>query len=206
MLTVLIVEDHPVVVEGLQKLISEKGIATSCLVAYNGAQCLETIQLTQPDVILLDINLPDISGVDLCRDILQIQPSTRILAVSSYSDYSYIKRMVDNGALGYILKNAPEQEIIDAIQAVSKGKKYLAEEVKEALDGKSNRTNQPALTRRELEVLSLIAEGFTNEEVADKLFISPLTIDSHRKNLLAKFQARNTASLIKLAMQNGYLQ
>lgn len=110
--------------------------------------------------------------------------------------------MIENGALGYVLKNASETEIIEAITTVLSGKKYFCDETQELLDDKNN---EIIITRREKEVLNLIAEGFTNSEIADKLFISPLTVDSHRKNLIIKLNAKNTASLIKIASQKGYI-
>jgi DNA-binding NarL/FixJ family response regulator len=111
--------------------------------------------------------------------------------------------MIDNGAMGYVLKNASEDEIIEAVDTVLSGKSYMCEETQNILDGKNNNTS--ILTRREIEVLKYISDGYTNPEIAEKLFISPLTVDSHRKNLILKLDAKNTASLIKLAFQNGYL-
>ena len=111
--------------------------------------------------------------------------------------------MIDNGAMGYVLKNASEDEIIEAITSVLAGNKYLCEETQQILNEKDNIT--AILTRRELEVLKYISDGYTNPEIADKLFISPSTVDSHRKNLILKLNAKNTASLIKTAVQKGYV-
>jgi len=203
MSNILIVEDHPVVVEGLQKLLCGKGITQECLVAYNVKECLHILKSFTPDLILLDYNLPDGNGIDLCKTILSKIPSIKILAISSYKEQSLVKRMIDNGAMGYVLKNASEDEIIEAVDTVLSGKSYMCEETQNILDGKNNNTS--ILTRREIEVLKYISDGYTNPEIAEKLFISPLTVDSHRKNLILKLDAKNTASLIKLAFQNGYL-
>jgi Response regulator containing a CheY-like receiver domain and an HTH DNA-binding domain len=203
MANILIVEDHPVVVEGLQKLLCDKGITPECLIAYTVKECLHILKSYTPDLILLDYNLPDGNGIDLCKTILSKIPSIKILAISSYKEQSLVKRMIDNGAMGYVLKNASEDEIIEAVTIVLSGKKYMCEETQNILDGKNN--NSSILTRREIEVLKYISDGFTNPEIAEKLFISPLTVDSHRKNLILKLNAKNTASLITIAFQNGYL-
>jgi DNA-binding NarL/FixJ family response regulator len=203
MVNVLIVEDHPVVVEGLQKLLNDKGIASKSVAAYSAKECLRALKAFSPDLILLDYHLPDGNGIDLCKTILQQLPATKVLAISSFKEQSLVKRMIDNGAMGYVLKNASEDEIIEAISSVLAGNKYLCEETQHILNEKDNIT--AILTRRELEVLKYISDGYTNPEIADKLFISPSTVDSHRKNLILKLNAKNTASLIKIAVQKGYV-
>jgi DNA-binding NarL/FixJ family response regulator len=203
MANILIVEDHPVVVEGLQKLLSGKGIVSECLVANSVKECLQILKACTPDLVLLDYNLPDGNGIDLCRDILKENTNIKILAVSSYKEQGLVRRMIDNGAKGYVLKNASEEEIIEAITTVLSGKNYICEETQSILKGKPG--NTIIITKREIEVLKYISEGMTNAEIAEKLFISPLTVDSHRKNLIIKLNAKNTASLIKTAFQNGYL-
>lgn len=203
MADILIVDDHPVVVEGLQKLLSHKGICSKCLAAYSVKECLQLIKVFTPDLILLDYNLPDGNGIDLCKTILKMKPFVKILAISSFKERSLVRQMIDNGAMGYVLKNASEEEIIEAVTVVLSGKNYTCEETQNILEGKND--NISILTRREIEVLKHIADGLTNPEIAEKLFISPLTVDSHRKNLILKLNAKNTASLIKIAFQNGYL-
>jgi DNA-binding NarL/FixJ family response regulator len=202
---VLIVDDHPVVVEGMRKLLNDSGIARNCLVAQSIKECLHIIDFFIPELVLLDINLPDGSGIDLCPVILKKIPKTRILALSSFGDRSYISRMMENGAMGYLLKNSSEEEIIKAINDVMDGKKHLGFDVAEILK-KDVHSNKTILTRRETEVLTLIADGFTNQEIAEKAFISPHTVDSHRKNLLLKLSARNTAELIKIAICNNLIE
>ena len=200
---ILIIEDHPIVVEGLQKLLYDKGIASKCIVAYTIKEARLALQSFTPELILLDYNLPDGNGIDLCSEIVKNWPTIKILAISSFKEQSLVKRMIGNGAHGYILKNASENEIIEAITAVLEGKTFLSDETQNILDGKDK--TEAILTRRELEVLKYISDGFTNNEIAEKLFISALTVDSHRKNLIVKLNAKNTASLIKIAIQKGYL-
>jgi DNA-binding NarL/FixJ family response regulator len=148
----------------------------------------------------MDINLPDKNGIELCKEVRQLHPSVFIIGLSTFNQQSFIQKMMENGASGYVLKNATQEELMEAIRAVANGKTYFSDEA--ALSLRKNNTGEtPVLTRREKEVLELIADGMTNNEIATKLFISVTTVDTHRKNLLAKFDARNIASLIKSAMQ-----
>lgn len=206
MTQVLIVDDHPVVVEGLQKLFCQTGKNFSCAIAYSVNECVKALKVFTPDIVLLDINLPDGNGIDLCKTILQQHPATKILALSSFGERSYISRMMENGAKGYLLKNSSEEEILQAVTEVMEGKTFLGFEVADILKNSGFSHDKPMLTRRESEVLKLIADGFTNQEIADKLFISSQTVDSHRKNLLMKLNARNTAALVKIAISQGLLQ
>jgi DNA-binding NarL/FixJ family response regulator len=202
---ILVVEDHPVVAEGLQKLLAENGICTVCPVAQTGGECMEILKNYTPELIFMDINLPDISGIDLCKTILSKFPSIHILALSSFGSMSFIESILDNGAKGYLLKSSDSEEIITAIKKVQEGEIYLNATAKAILENKAD-DGMPILTRRELEVLKLISDGLTNNEIGEKIFISPLTADSHRKNLLLKLGAKNTASLIKIAMMHNLIK
>lgn len=205
MINVLIVDDHPVVVEGLRKLFCEAETKYSCALAYSVQECDRALKVFTPDIVLLDINLPDGSGIDLCKYILSKVPHCRILGLSSFNDRSYISRMLENGAMGYILKNSSEEEIMLAVADMMAGKKHLGFEVAETMKNNGADQHAPMLTRREMEVLKLIADGLTNQEIANTMFISPLTVDSHRKNLLMKLEARNTAALIKISINKGLI-
>lgn len=202
---ILIVEDHPVVVEGMKKLLLESNVAKLCVTASNGKEALTYLKNFCPDIVLLDINLPDINGIDLCKSMKQLYPKLKILAISSFNQRSYISRMMDNGAMGYVLKNSSEEEIIEAVKDILIGNVHLGYEANEILKQDKQEAGT-VLSRRENEVLLYIADGFTNQEIADKMFISPLTVDSHRKNLLMKLNARNTAALIKIAICKGYIE
>ena len=196
---VFIVDDHYMVIEGIRSLLqNEKGIEW-CGHAMNATSCLAFLQQEQPDVILMDISLPDKSGIDLCKEVKEKYPSVFIIGLSTFNQQSFIQKMMDNGASGYVLKNATEEELMEAIEAVAKGNTYLSDEAASSLR-KYTASEIPVITRREKEVLELIAEGMTNNEIAAKLFISTTTVDTHRKNLLAKFETKNTASLIKIAV------
>jgi len=197
---VFIVDDHYMVIEGIRSLLQNEKDIEWVGHASNAASCLAFLQKQQPDVILMDINLPDKSGIDLCKEVIGKYPSVFIVGLSTFNQQSFIQKMMDNGASGYVLKNATQEELMEAVQTVMKGKTYLSEEASQVLR-KNADADIPLLTRREKEVLELIADGLTNNEIAQKLFISVATVDTHRKNLLAKFEAKNIASLIKAAMQ-----
>jgi len=200
---IFIVDDHYMVIEGIRSLLQNERSIEWMGHATNAASCLAFLNKQLPDVILMDINLPDISGIDLCKEVKTKYPSVFIIGLSTFNQQSFIQKMMDNGASGYLLKNATQEEITSAIETVMKGKTYLSEEASNTLR-KENGTNI-VLTRREKEVLELIADGMTNAEIAQKLFVSVTTVDTHRKNLLAKFDTKNTAALIKIAVSQGYL-
>lgn len=199
----LIVEDHPIVTESVLRLITDSGLPLVCLCASTAAKGMGYLNGQHVDIILLDINLPDMSGVDFCRESRLRFPDVKILAITSMAQRHIVENMLENGADGFVLKTSDSGEIVEGIKAVLEGKKYLGEGVKELLEKKYNPADDvPIISKREVEVLRLIADGLTNQEIGEKLFISPLTVDSHRKNLLLKFNAKNTASLVKIAVTN----
>ena len=201
---VFITDDHYMIVEGIRSLLQhEKGIEWMGH-AMNAASCLAFLLKQQPDVILMDISMPDMSGIDLCKEVKEKYPNIHVIGLSTFNQQSFIQKMMDNGASGYVLKNATREEIIEAIKVVVSGEKYLSMEAASTMRENKN-ANIPVITRREREVLQLIAEGMTNNEIAEKLFISSTTVDTHRKNLLSKFDTRNTASLIRLASQFQFI-
>jgi DNA-binding NarL/FixJ family response regulator len=197
---VLIADDHYMVVEGIRSLLQHQKDIEWLGHAMNAASCLSFLQNQPVDVLFLDINLPDKSGIDLCKEVKDKYPATRVVGISSFNQLSFIEKMMENGASGYVLKNATQEELIEAIETVMDGGKFLSNEVASIVK-KGPDPNVPVITRREKEVLGLIADGLTNSEIAEKLFISITTVDTHRKSLLTKFNVKNTASLIRLAMQ-----
>ena len=188
------------VVEGIRSLLQNEKSIEWMGHASNADSCLAFLQHQLPDVILMDINMPGKSGIELCREVKEKYPSVFIIGLSTFNQQSFIQKMMDNGASGYVIKNATQEELMEAIQVVAKGKIYLSDEAALSLH-KNDNPEIPLMTRREKEVLELIASGMTNNEIAKKLFISVSTVDTHRKNLLAKFESKNIASLIKTAMQ-----
>ncbi len=190
------------VIEGIRSLLQNEQDIEWVGHASNAASCMAFLQRQLPDVILMDINLPESSGIDLCREVRLRFPSVFVIGLSTFNQQSFIQKMMDNGASGYVLKNATKEELMEAIKIVAGGKTYLSHEAAQSLR-KNNTAEKPVLTSREKEVLELIANGMTNGEIAQHLFISISTVDTHRKNLLAKFNCRNIVSLIKFAVQNG---
>lgn len=202
MIEVFIIDDHPMVVAGIEALLQHSEDVHICGAAHDAGTALEMLKMSVAQVVLVDINLPDMNGIDLCALLRKEFPKLKILGLSTFKERSYITRMMEAGASGYLLKNAPKEELEDAVVAAQKGRAYLSMEVAATLAvSHSASPAVPVLTAREKEVLHLIAEGFTNQEIADKLFISILTVDSHRKNLLAKFGVKNTAAMIKTALE-----
>lgn len=202
MIRVFIVDDHYIVIQGLKSLLCDEKDIEVLGYAMNAESCLQFFAVNKADVILMDISMPGMDGIALCREIKIKYPSIMVLALSTYSQDSYIRQMMNNGASGYILKNTDKEELLEAIYAVNRGKTYLSFEVGQLIKS-SAASGLPVLTRREKEVLVLVAEGMTTSEIAQKLFISEATVNSHRRNLLDKIHAKNTASLIKFALENG---
>ena len=203
MIRVFIVDDHPVVIEGIHSLLmNEKDIAWVGQ-AMNAASCLGFFVNNTADVVLMDISMPGMDGVELCAIMKEKYPGIFILGLSTFNQGIYIKKMMENGASGYILKNSSKEELIKAIHTVHEGGIYFSGEASQALAEyqRSSKTDLPVLTPREKEILELIAEGYTNPQIAEKIFLSQFTVDSHRKNLLAKMNVKNTASLIRLAVE-----
>ena len=198
-----IVDDHYMVIEGIRSLLQNEKEIDWMGHATNAASCLAFLKQQQPDVILVDINLPDISGIDLCKEVRAKYPSIFVIGLSTFNQQAYVRNMMENGASGYVLKNADKSELLEAITTVMLGKNYLSHEVSLSLRESDN--SLPPVTRREKEVLQLIAEGLTNTEIAEKLFISIATVNTHRKSLLEKFDAKNTAILISKGIKIGLI-
>jgi DNA-binding NarL/FixJ family response regulator len=196
---ILVVDDHPMVLEGMKSMLQQIGFVEMTGMASNAYGALEKIKTTCPDIVITDINLPEISGIELTLKIRKEYPSVKVIAMSTFKERSYISQMVQNGASGYLVKSASKEEIEEAILSVSEGKLHMSFDINASSSEKEKLISVPTLSSREKEVLALIANGFTNPQIAAKLFLSMHTVDSHRKNLLTKFEVNNTASLIKLA-------
>ena len=199
-----IVDDHYMVIEGIRSLLQHEPNVIWSGYARNAAICLAELRNQQPDVILMDINLPDKSGIDLCKEVKEKYPAIKVIGLSTFNQQSFIKKMLESGASGYMLKNATKNEILNALQTVMNGNTYLNHEVSKQLKQKPN-LSFAILTRREKEILELIAEGLTNVEIAERLFVSSTTVDTHRKNLLLKIGAKNSAAMVKLAIEHNLL-
>jgi DNA-binding NarL/FixJ family response regulator len=199
--TVFIVDDHYMVIEGIRTLLQAEKDIELIGHASNAASCLSFLQSRQPDVILMDISMPEKSGVELCKEVREMYPTVFVIGLSTFNQFTFIDSMMEKGASGYLLKNADKEEIIEAIHIVAKGKTYLSDEAASTLKNAAHEES-PVLTRRENEVLRLIADGLTNPEIAEKLFLSLSTVDTHRKSLMRKLNIKNTALLIRYAIEH----
>jgi len=206
MISVFIVDDHQLIIEGIvsflqkEKHIKVAGYATSAM------SCINYFKTNTADVILMDINLPDMNGMDLCQLIKTNYPGIAVIALSTLSQGSYITQMIENGASGYLLKNADKEEILEAIETVQNGKTFFSFEAGKNFKATTEKkSGLPVLSKREKEILKLIAEGFTNIEISKQLFISIDTVDTHRKNLYTKLNVKNTALLIRYAIEHSFL-
>jgi DNA-binding NarL/FixJ family response regulator len=202
MIRVYIIDDHQMIIEGIHSLLQGEQNIEWMGSTKSPDDLMDFLTKSQPDVLLMDINLPQRSGLDLCRDVKEKYPGINVIGLSTFNQPSVIRKMQENGASGYLLKDASRNEILEALQQVSKGKEYVSFSVAEALKKSGSELLLPALTRREKEILELIAEGLTNKKIAAKLFLDRTTINTHRKNMLTKFNVTNTAALIKIAVTN----
>ena len=208
MIRILIADDHKMLLDGFVALFKAEPEIEVVAVAGNGQGVLDTLNDIEVDIVLMDINMPVLNGVETCKKIKQIYPAVKVIALSMYREASYVKRMKAFGASGYVLKDDSAADIVAAIKIVQSGQEYYSPQLKEMIMNSlfaDMKKEQATLTRREKEVLEEIAEGYSNKVIAEKLFVSSHTIDSHRKNLLAKFEAKNTAELVKKAMEQGLI-
>ncbi len=196
----LIVDDHPMVLEGLKAMLQQISFVQLTATATHAVDAIAVLKAHPGiQVALVDINLPDISGIELTAKIKKEFPMVKVLAMSTFNERSYVSQMIVNGAVGYLVKSASLEVLTEAILCAHEGKMYLSADVALSNPETKELQQQPVLTSREREVLKLIADGLTNPQIAQALFISQHTVESHRKNLLAKFGVNNTAGLIKLA-------
>lgn len=206
MINIAITDDHPILTQGLIHLLSRESNMRIVQTFSTGNDLMNWLPSNSIDILLLDIYLGDSNGLDLCSLIHQKYPEIGIIAISGQDEAVVISQMLKNGALGYVLKNAESHEILEAIENVNNGEKYLCRRSKESLEmlDKAN-AEIPKITRREKEVLNLIAEGLTTNQIAEKLFISTHTVESHRKNLMEKFQVKSTSSVLNKVKDLGLI-
>ena len=200
---VLVVDDHPMVLEGMKTMLAQINFVHLTGLAANAFEAMEKMKQDEPQIVITDINMPEVSGIELTAKIKKEYPKASIIAMSTFKERSYISQMIQQGAAGYLVKSASKEEIEEAILSVHEGKLYLSLDLNMTATEQKEIKNVPVLSTREKEVLQLIADGFTNPQIAEKLFLSMHTVDSHRKNLLTKFGVNNTASLIKIAAKNN---
>lgn len=208
---VSITDDHPLAIEGLQNMLRSYGHIELYDYYTCGTDLLEGLKKQQPDVLLLDVLLPDIEGAELAKEITATYPSIYILAITSLDAPVHVKAMFKNGCKGYVLKNVQRETLVQAIETVYKGEEYIDPTIKESwskklIEYKKDITGQVApLTKREKEILQLIAKEHSNQEIAALLFISLRTVENHRFRLQQKLGAKNTVTLLNTAIQMGLM-
>lgn len=204
----IIVDDHLIFRQGLKSLITIENFASVIGEASNGKEFLELLIHLKPDLVLMDIDMPHMNGMEATQKALELIPDLKIIAFTMFSDEDYYYKMIDLGVKGFILKSSGINELEKAIQDVMEGESYFSNEVLRKIINNIGRkssnksTENISLTNREKEVLQQICLGFNNDEIAGKLFISPMTIKSHRSNLLEKTGCKNTPALILFAIKN----
>jgi DNA-binding NarL/FixJ family response regulator len=211
-INILIADDHKMFREGLTELLSKEQGMQVVDTAGDGEEIKLSLTKNHIDIILMDIDMGETNGIEMTQEIKESHPDIHVLALSMHGDKNYIVKMLEAGAKGYILKNAGKEEMINAIHTVANGNSYFSSQVSSKL---LEHLTNPApirrgaddtlLTDREVEILRLIAEEYSNPEIAEKLFISVRTVDTHRRNILDKLGAKNTAGLVKYAIQKGLL-
>lgn len=196
MTEVQIVDDHKMVVESLDRMITESGIARVTGTYYDIGSCREGLTRGLPDILLLDISLPDGDGIEFCAEAVRLYPDLKIIMLTSYKEFNIARHALYNGARGYVLKNADIEEVFAGIETVGRGELFLCEEIDTLLKDKQD-TKVIWLTNREKEILKYTAEGYTTKEIADLIFRAPETVKLYRKQLLLKLQVKNMAELIR---------
>lgn len=219
-INILIVDDHKIIINGIKSLLEDADDIRIAGEANDGQEALDFLR-QNPDieVVLMDVRMPNKDGIQATQEITQLFPDVRVMALTMFDDNQYITNMLQAGARGYILKNTSKQELIRAIRMVADGETYFSSDVtsvvmstfmaksnSQGTNGKMSDFDPSELTSREVEILQLIAQELTNKEIADKLNISPRTVHSHRRNLMQKIGVKNTAGLVRFAIQNGIIK
>ncbi len=215
MIRVMIADDHNMFVEGIESILEGHERIQVVSKCYTGTDVFVKMPQANPDVILLDINLPGMNGLEVCQKLSKEYPEVKVLALSMHNEESFVTEILKFGAQGYILKNTGKKELISAIETIHNGQSYFSEEVTETImkglvnqrtGSKKSATLTPKISRREKDVLELIMKEHTTQEIADTLFISLKTVESHRRSLLTKLGVRNTAGLVRVAIENQLIK
>lgn len=206
---IAIADDHQMFIDGLKMLLTEDEGISILHTAIDGGQLLEQLKDQPVSVVLMDINMPGIGGLEATKVICKQYPATKVIALTMYNTKEFIKNLLNAGVKGYILKNADKSELLKAIRTVAGGETYYSQAITETIMRSMTKARPsaydmpPDLSKREIDVLKLIVQEYTTQEIADKLFISHNTVESHRKNLISKLNVRNSAGLVKYAIENG---
>lgn len=208
--TILLVDDQSIILDGIESILEQEEGLQVVGRASNGREAVERVEALRPDVVLMDINMPGMDGVEATKRVLKANPGTRVLVLSSYGHKEFVLELLDVGASGYLLKTTHKSELLEALRDVAVGKRYLARELRALVDlgdrfkDRRGEDGYGALSKREIQIVKLILQERTSQEIAEALFISVPTVDTHRRNIMHKLDVRNTAGLVKYAMQRGW--
>ncbi|MGK7394678.1 MAG: response regulator [Candidatus Cyclobacteriaceae bacterium M3_2C_046] len=213
MIRIVIADDHKMMRDGIKAMLQDDDKMEIIGEASNGKEALELILECLPDLIVLDINMPEMDGVEVCKAIKKDKIPVKILTLTMHDEVSLIANMIKNGASGFILKNAGKDKLIEAVTAIHQGQTYFSDQIKDTYFSSLIPGTKPGLikglpklTRREKEIIALIIQEHTTTEIAQKLFISEKTVETHRQHLLQKFNVRNTAGLVRVAVEKGLVK
>jgi DNA-binding NarL/FixJ family response regulator len=212
-INVFVVDDHQIFLDGIVSLLDDEPNIRIAGTANNGKEAIDRIKATKVDVVLMDINMPEMDGLEATKQLRKINPDIKILMLTMHSEARFIKECLEIGAKGYVMKNISKDDLLKAIETVNQDKSYLDADSQEKLISSMSGTDEDdtrnydelaaQITQRELEILQLIALGLTSQDIANKLFISKNTVETHRKNMLAKLNVNNTAALLKIAYKKN---
>lgn len=212
-INVFVVDDHQIFLDGIVSLLDDEPNIRIAGTANNGKEAIDRIKATKVDVVLMDINMPEMDGLEATKQLRKINPDIKILMLTMHSEARFIKECLEIGAKGYVMKNISKDDLLKAIDTVNQDKSYLDADSQEKLISSMSGTDEDdtrnydelaaQITQRELEILQLIALGLTSQDIANKLFISKNTVETHRKNMLAKLNVNNTAALLKIAYKKN---
>ncbi|CDS93061.1 Two component transcriptional regulator, LuxR family [Sphingobacterium sp. PM2-P1-29] len=209
MTTIGIVDDHPLIIEGLVQMLHMEPSFEILFKAENGKDLFSALDRGVPDVLLLDIELPDGDGISFCTELLEKYPGLPIIALTNHDEVLYVRKMIRNGAMGYLLKGTDREGLVEAIQTVISGEQYIDKVIErsiihQAITGRNAAVNVK-LTNRECEILAMIAHEHSNQEIADRLFLSVRTVESHRHSLNQKLNIKTAAGLVREAYLRGLI-
>lgn len=204
----ILVDDHKIVLDGIKALLDDLDGFDCVATAENGQKAIDLLQVFDVDLLLMDIDMPVMNGIEATRIVKKDFPTVKVISLTQHSERGMVKQMLECGSDGYLLKNVAQDELANAIRNVVAGGQVFSEEVTMSLAGKAVEKNangvEVELTEREIEILTLITEGLSSKQIGEKLFISPRTVDTHRTNLMNKLDIHNIAGLIRFALKNGY--
>lgn len=212
MINVLIIDDHQIVIEGLSLLLDSIPGVVVLGSANSGKEALDFLNNHSVELVLIDIYMPEMNGIETCERINKLYPGIKVLALTTANETSLIRKMFSAGATGYLMKNTNKEELTQAIQSVMQGESFFGAEVSKQIlsevqgHSQSSQTFIPKLSRREKQILKMIIDEQTTAEIAEQLFISFGTVETHRRNIMSKLGARNTAGMVRIAMENNLLE